>query len=121
MHYYTWYPVNLAGLLPLTAGPTLPDGTAVRMVDVAWSNLLLFDQATGIQSGFYDPNEQVLYRHYEEYDVEEERYDWAYEPYPEATHFMVITFPSLDGTHSSESLLRAIPSWLMQAERLTCN
>jgi hypothetical protein len=37
---------------------------------------------------------RIDHRHWQEYDEEDDSYDWTYEPCPQATHFMIIQYPS---------------------------
>ncbi|WP_375443501.1 hypothetical protein [uncultured Fibrella sp.] len=102
-------------MLPTGEGLSEPSGKVVKWVDDTWSNLLLYDPNVGVQSGFYDPNDQTLYRHNEEYDLDDECYDWVYEACPGATHFMVITLPEDAGASANGQSIRPIPSWLLGA------
>ncbi|ARK10100.2 hypothetical protein A6C57_06965 [Fibrella sp. ES10-3-2-2] len=106
-------------MLPTGEGLSDPGGKAVKWVEDTWSNLLLYDPNVGVQSGFYDPNDQTLYRHNEEYDLDDECYDWVYEACPGATHFMVITLPTDGGAATKGPSIRPIPSWLLKSGGLS--
>ena len=72
--YYIWYPIKEANRIPTEETGSLE--RPMRTVLESHSSILLFTAVFGgAEAGFFFPPEQQFYRHWQEYDEEDDCYD----------------------------------------------